>query len=49
MAASIHPYKGYLNTKFRVRVKGANSVSYSVDDIAGNQICDGVVAPNEPY
>ena len=49
MTASIHPYKGYLNTKFRVRVKGANSVSYSVDDIAGNQICDGVVAPNEPY
>ena len=49
MTASIHPYKGYLNTKFRIRVKGANSVSYTVDDISGNRICDGAVAPNEPY
>ena len=49
MTASIHPYKGYLNTKFRVRVKGANSISYTVDDKDGNHICDGKVAPNDPY
>ena len=49
MAASIHPYKGYLNTKFRISIKGTNSVSYTVDDIDGNRICDGIVLPNEPY
>lgn len=49
MTASIHPYKGYLNTKFRVRVKGTNSISYTVEDKEGNHICDGKVGPNDPY
>ena len=50
--ATIHPYKGYLNTKFHFYAKGAENVSYSVIslDKEGKQtIKSGIFAPNVPH
>lgn len=53
MAVSIHPYKGYLNTKFRVYANGDKPINYTVyfkeDDELGNPVHQGIVAPNEPH
>lgn len=50
MITSIHPYKGYLNTQFRVFVKGEQPLRYKVyatnwqDDL----VQEGCVEPNQP-
>ena|GEM_PF-1459824 len=52
MSTSIHPYKGYLNTQFRVFIKGEIPLSfqvYSADKEDGQAVLDGVVEPNQPY
>ena len=52
MSTSIHPYKGYLNTHYRVFVKGEIPLSfqvYSADKEDGQAVLDGVVEPNQPY
>ena len=53
MPASIHPYKGYLNTNFRIYVTGDSPISYKVfnkaDKDHGISLCQGTVFPNEPY
>ncbi len=52
MNTSIHPYKGYLNTQFRVFIKGEIPLSfqvYSADKEGGQAVLDGVVEPNQPY
>ena len=52
MNTSIHPYKGYLNTKFRVFVKGEKPLHYQVhvaDKKKKQSILDGLVEPNQPY
>lgn len=51
MNTSIHPYKGYLNTQFRVFVKGDEPLNFQVysaekEDIA---ILNGVIVPNQPH
>lgn len=51
MNTSIHPYKGYLNTKFRVFVKGEKPLHYQVyvaDKKKKQSILDGLVEPNQP-
>lgn len=52
MSTSIHPYKGYLNTQYRIFVKGEEPLRfqvYSVDKEDGQAVLDGVVEPNQPY
>lgn len=51
MNTSIHPYKGYLNTQFRVFVKGENPLSFQVFSAEQEElaILNGVVDPNQPY
>ena len=51
MSVSIHPHKGYLNTKFNVYVLG-NTQTYSVyeiNDINGTPIISGKVEANTPH
>ena len=46
MTVSIHPYKGYLNTQFRVFIKGEIPLSfqvYSADKEDGQAVLDGVI------
>lgn len=52
MSTSIHPYKGYLNTQYRVFVKSKGPLRfqvYSADKEDGQAVLDGVVEPNQPY
>ncbi len=53
MPASIHPYKGYLNTSFRIYVTGNNPICYKVFNKAIKNhdisVCQGTVFPNEPH
>lgn len=52
MDTSIHPYKGYLNTQYRIFVKGEEPLRfqvYSADKEDGQAVLDGVVEPNQPY
>lgn len=51
MNTSIHPYKGYLNTQFRVFVKGEDPLSFQVFSAEQEElaILNGVVDPNQPY
>ena len=51
MNTSIHPYKGYLNTQFRVFVKGEEPLSFQVFSAEEKElsILNGVVDPNQPY
>lgn len=50
--ATIHPYKGYLNTKFHIFAKGVADVTYSVyanNNIGKEPIMKGTVTPNRPH
>lgn len=49
--ATIHPYKGYLNTEFHIYAKGTEDVTYEVFPTNGETtapITNGVVTPNIP-
>lgn len=49
--ATIHPYKGYLNTEFHLYAKGTEDVTYEVFPTNGETtapITNGVVTPNMP-
>ena len=49
--ATIHPYKGYLNTEFHIYAKGTEDVTYEVFPTNGETtapITNGVVTPNMP-
>ena len=50
--ATIHPYKGYLNTEFHIYAKGIKDVAYNVYALKNNDlkpIMDGIVTPNIPH
>ena len=50
--ATIHPYKGYLNTKFHFYAKGSEVVSYtivSLNEESKSSIQTGIFTPNIPY
>lgn len=52
MNANIHPYKGYLNTKFHIIVREVESVAFKIVPIEtpdGDPILEGVVEANSPY
>ncbi len=53
MPASIHPYKGYLNTTFRIYATGNSPIGYKVLDKANKNhsksIYQGIVLPNDPH
>ena len=52
MSTSVHPYKGYLNTQFRIFVTGENTVQFEVFAVEhedGHAILEGTAEPNEPY
>ena len=49
--ATIHPYKGYLNTEFHLYAKGTEDVTYEVFPTNGETVApitNGVVTPNMP-
>lgn len=50
--ATIHPYKGYLNTKFRITAKGDSPISYKIFSKSNDTtdcVSQGKVTPNEPH
>ncbi len=50
--ATIHPYKGYLNTNFHIFAKGVSDVTYNVyasNNIGKDPIMKGTVTPNRPH
>ncbi|MBD5190626.1 MAG: hypothetical protein HDS93_02045 [Bacteroidales bacterium] len=52
MAVSIHPYKGYLNTRFNVYVSGTKQISVNITRVSDNKrlkIESCVVLPNQPF
>ena len=51
MTATIHPYKGYINTNFHVHVLGSSQkyIVYEKDDVECTPIISGIVNPNEPH
>ena len=49
--ATIHPYKGYLNTEFHLYAKGTENVTYNIfSDVseAKTPLTSGVISPNIP-
>ena len=52
MAVSIHPYKGYLNTRFNLFVTGSEQISFNITRVSDNkrlEIESCVVSPNKPF
>ena len=51
MATSIHPHKGYLNTKFQFHVTGHDSLDYEIVTASNEtqRMFYGKVSPNEPF
>ena len=50
--ATIHPYKGYLNTKFHLYAKGTQDVSFSIFLVRNEgekPVLNGTFTPNVPY
>lgn len=50
--ATIHPYKGYLNTKFHLYAKGTIDVDYKISPIGdenNSQLVVGSFSPNTPH
>lgn len=52
MPVAIHPYKGYLNTRFNLFITGSEQISFSITRVSDNkrlEIENCVVSPNEPF
>lgn len=52
MSVSIHPYKGYLNTRFNLFITGSEQISFNIIRVSDNkrlEIESRVVSPNEPF
>lgn len=52
MAVSIHPYKGYLNTRFNLFITGSEQIYFNITRVSDNkriEIERCVVSPNEPF
>lgn len=50
--ATVHPYKGYLNTKFHLYAKGTQDVSFSIFLVRNEgekPVLNGTFTPNVPY
>lgn len=50
--ATVHPYKGYLNTQFHLYATGTEEVSYDIFDTNSEQespVFSGVFSPNIPH
>ena len=51
MSVTIHPFKGYLNTRFHIYLTGEeqNYFVFKKDDVNSSPIISGKVYPNTPY
>ena len=52
MSVAIHPYKGYLNTRFNLFITGSEQISFNITRISDNkrlEIESSVVSPDEPF
>ena len=50
--ATVHPYKGYLNTEFHFYANGTEDIPYSIlseDSGIGKPVLSGVLTPNMPH
>ena len=50
--ATVHPYKGYLNTEFHFYANGTEDISYDIISINEETECtikSGILSPNIPH